>query len=187
MVQAGQGTNTSGRWGDYSATNDDPADPGVFWGHHEHRPSNSSWSTLVAKLTTCDGSIQSYCTASPNSTGNAAKISATGSTSISDNNLTLMAVGCPANQFGIFFYGQGQTQNPLGDGFLCISGGFARLPVVQVDAFGQVFYPLDLNNLPPSGPISSGESWDFQFWYRDKTGGPAGYNFSDAIEISFCQ
>ncbi len=187
MVQAGQGTNTSGRWGDYSATNDDPADPGVFWGHHEHRPSNSSWNTLVAKLTTCDGSIQSYCTANPNSTGNAAKISASGSTSISDNNLTLMAINCPAKQFGIFFYGQGQTQKPLGDGFLCISGGFARLPVVQVDAFGQVFHPLDLNNLPPSGPISPGESWDFQFWYRDKTGGPAGYNFSDAIEISFCQ
>lgn len=187
MVQSGQGTNTSGRWGDYSSTNDDPADPGVFWGHNEHRPSGSSWSTLVAKLTICDGSIQNYCTANPNSTGNTAKISAIGSTSISDNNLTLVALDCPAKQFGMFFYGQGQTQKPLGDGFLCIAGGFVRLQVVQVDLFGQVFQPLDFTNLPPLGQINPGESWDFQFWYRDKTGGPAGYNFSDALEISFCQ
>jgi len=187
MITPGMGTNTSGRWGDYSATNDDPADPGVFWGHHEHRPAGSSWNTLVAKLSTCDDSIQNYCTANANSTGFPAAISTTGSSSFANNDLTLVATSCPSNQFGLFFYGQGQAQQPLGDGVLCIGSSFARLSVVQADASGQVSFPLDLNNLPPVGQIAPGEAWNFQFWYRDVPGGPAGYNFSDAVQVNFCQ
>ena len=41
---------TSGRWGDYSAIVDDPADPGVFWAHHEY--TTSSWQTRVGSFDT---------------------------------------------------------------------------------------------------------------------------------------
>jgi len=27
----------------------------------------------------------------------------------------------------------------------------------------------------------------FQFWFRDPLGGPAGFNFSDGLEVEFCQ
>ena len=114
-------------------------------------------------------------------------MSASGSTSIAANDLTLNASGCPANVFGLFYYGQGQVQVPLGDGFRCIGGNFVRLPVVLTDFVGQATYAIDFNNLPPAGQINPGESWDFQFWYRDGPGGPAGFNFSDAVEITVCE
>ena len=30
------------------------------------------------------------------------------------------------------------------------------------------------------------ETWNFQFWYRDKPFGAAGYNFSDGLTVTFC-
>jgi hypothetical protein len=44
---AAYGTN---RWGDYSATSDDPAEPGRFWSHHEYTPGGNSWNTFVASV-----------------------------------------------------------------------------------------------------------------------------------------
>ena len=39
--------DTSGRWGDYAAVRPDPAEPPVFWAHHEYR--TSSWKTWIAR------------------------------------------------------------------------------------------------------------------------------------------
>ena len=51
VVQVSDNAHTSGRWGDYSGTQADPASPGVFWGHHEFTSgSTSSWRTWVAKF-----------------------------------------------------------------------------------------------------------------------------------------
>ncbi len=49
FVRESSGSYVSGRWGDYSNTVSDPADPGVFWGHHEYTPGGNSWNTWVAK------------------------------------------------------------------------------------------------------------------------------------------
>ena len=43
------GFSAIGRWGDYSGTNSDPAEPGVFWGIHEFTQSDSIWQTFIAK------------------------------------------------------------------------------------------------------------------------------------------
>ena len=32
-------------------------------------------------------------------------------------------------------------------------------------------------------PLST---WNFQFWYRDPLGGPAGFNFSAGLEVTSC-
>lgn len=50
IEQSSTSTETSGRWGDYSAVQPDPADANVFWAHHEYR--TSGWRTWVAKITT---------------------------------------------------------------------------------------------------------------------------------------
>ena len=34
--------------------------------------------------------------------------------------------------------------------------------------------------------IDAGETWNFQFWYRDPSAGGAGFNFTDALSITFC-
>ena len=51
FVKESTSAHTSGRWGDYSFTQTDPAaDPGTFWGHHEFCTSGGwSWRTWVAQ------------------------------------------------------------------------------------------------------------------------------------------
>ena len=43
------GFSAGGRWGDYSGTNSDPAEPGAFWGISEFTQSTSIWQTYIAK------------------------------------------------------------------------------------------------------------------------------------------
>jgi len=70
----------------------------------------------------------------------------------------------------------------------CGSVGVLRLQPIQIEAFGNAFYALDLNAswIPTPQRIQAGESWYFQFWFRDPQAGGSGYNFSSALEISFC-
>jgi hypothetical protein len=54
--------DTSGRWGDYSAVNPDPARPNSLWAHHEYGVSGN-WRTWITELvltrgdTNCDGQV----------------------------------------------------------------------------------------------------------------------------------
>ncbi|MCP3917678.1 MAG: hypothetical protein GY711_19210 [bacterium] len=80
------------------------------------------------------------------------------------------------------------TSVPLGEGTLCVGSPFIRLPVVQTDVLGSASYVLDLTDpLFPSAEITPGTTWNFQFWYRDVAGGPAGFNLSDAVGVQFCE
>jgi hypothetical protein len=36
-----------------------------------------------------------------------------------------------------------------------------------------------------NGAILAGTMMNFQFWYRDKPGGGAGYNLSDGLNVTF--
>jgi len=45
QMQVSTSPDTSGRWGDYSGLEEDPAAPGSFWNHHEYR--TSSWRTWI--------------------------------------------------------------------------------------------------------------------------------------------
>ncbi|MAF65406.1 MAG: hypothetical protein CMJ84_07095 [Planctomycetes bacterium] len=128
-----------------------------------------------------------YCQSAPNSNGPGAAISAAGSTSVSADDLVLQASEAAVNQFGIFYYGQQQIQQPFGDGFRCVGGQVYRLPVVSTDFLGDVSYSLDLANPPhPDGRIDPGETWNFQFWYRDPLFGGSGFNLTEGLEATFC-
>jgi len=129
----------------------------------------------------------SYCLTAPNSVGSGALIGWTGSASYSSNDLTLNATGSSTSMPGLFYFGDQQLQTPFGDGVRCVGGNVFRLPVVFTDAGGQASYSLDLGNpLLPTSVIQSGATWEFQFWYRDPAFGGAGFNFSDALEVTFC-
>ncbi|MAF67419.1 MAG: hypothetical protein CMJ84_17400 [Planctomycetes bacterium] len=134
----------------------------------------------------------SYCVTSPNSAGGGMGIGHQGSTSVATQSLALTAHSGPPLQPGIFYYGPEQIVLPFGDGVRCVGAGSLgtfRLPVVVLGPLGAVVHPLDWNAPPISagpGAIGSGDEWNFQFWYRDPGGGPAGFNFSDALEIQFC-
>ena len=103
---------------------------------------------------------------------------------ISQNNLILVAYGCPPNTSGIFLYGQGQTQVPFGNGWRCIAGSLHRLGLTVVDAFGDATENFDVN--APPALVHAGDTWNFQFWYRNPAGGGTGTNVSDGLQVMFC-
>ncbi|MFT5051456.1 MAG: hypothetical protein ACI8QZ_002874 [Chlamydiales bacterium] len=125
-----------------------------------------------------------YCTSTPNSSGNPAVISASGSTVIGDNYLNLRVDDAPPSKFGIFFFGQNQIMAPLGQGFLCIGSPQLRLPLVRTCASGAVQFSPQLPSLPQGTMVSPGSTWSFQFWFRDQNPNVT-TNTSDGIEITF--
>ncbi|MFT7486049.1 MAG: hypothetical protein ACI9F9_001902 [Candidatus Paceibacteria bacterium] len=125
-----------------------------------------------------------YCQSLANSTGNPATIWASGSTLIADNNFTLEARDCPVGIPGLFFFGDNQVQVPFGEGNLCIQGGITRLqPTLFVGGNGSALLNLDLTVAPAAAAFAPGVTTNFQFWYRDNQGGPAGFNLTDGLEI----
>jgi hypothetical protein len=152
-------------------------------------PDSVSFSAPVPGDSPCG--VTSYCVAAPNSAGAGAVISAGGSTSLAANDLELHAAGAVPGQFGLYFYGPDAAQQPFGDGFLCVSGGFFRLsPAQQATGAGAIDRAVDLTQPPMSGgagEVLAGSTWRFQLWYRDPAGpGGAGFNLSDALEAVFC-
>ncbi len=133
-----------------------------------------------------------YCTALVNSSGSAAQIGSSGVPSVTQNEFQLMVTGAVPLQSGLFFFGGAQTQNPLGDGFLCVSAGgigITRLqPATFAGFFGENERAMDFNadeHLIGSGAIEPGTTRYFQYWYRDSTG-PSGFNLSDGLAVEFC-
>jgi hypothetical protein len=122
-----------------------------------------------------------YCKGLPNSVGSGARIGYTGTTSIAANDFTLTVSSAPTQQFGLFYHGPTQIEVPFGEGLRCVGGGPFRFNVVKTDLDGNASYWVDLtvHSFPP------GSQENFQFWYRDPSGGPNGFNFSDALEATF--
>lgn len=136
------------------------------------------------------GGATSYCTSTPNSSGEAATIAVTGSLSVSTIDTYLAADGCPPNRPGLFFYGAQPAQFPFANGYLCVSpfapGLFRVPPAVTINPQGHAGVPLIYSQLPPAGAILAGSTWHFQFWFRDLAAGGAGSNLSDAVRVTFC-
>jgi hypothetical protein len=176
------------RWGDYSQTSLDPVD-GTFWTIQERAIGSNNWGTRIQQLEydVCEGAITRYCTSTSGPLGLPVMIFPTSgsTTSVSANNLGLVATNLNTGAFGLFYFGPNQASTPLGEGVLCVGNPFSRLPVVQADASGAARLDIDLTNLPPGSPtIQVGDTFNFSFWFRQVSA--SGFNFSDALEIQFC-
>jgi len=121
-----------------------------------------------------------------NSTGDGSLCSSIGGTSVSADDAFISTIGLPANKSGLYFMGQVQTIGiPFYDGLLCLSPQ-KRFP-------GTVTGPLGvaklINPVSQSGAlITSGSTWNFQFWHRDSAAGsPCGLkvNLSNAVRLTF--
>jgi hypothetical protein len=137
-----------------------------------------------------------YCgPAVPNSTGASGTISGTGSTTVLNNNLGLVASDLPLNAFGYFLTSrtQGLVNQPGGSlGVLCLGGQIGRYTgpgqIQNTGALGSFSLLLDLTQTPsPTGFVSvaAGETWNFQAWHRDAVGGSAVSNFTDGLSVPF--
>lgn len=135
-----------------------------------------------------------YCIGAPNSSGPGSTLSWSGTTSLGANDLVLHASAATPSQFGVFYYGPAQVQLPLYDGFRCVgqglSGVFRLQPAQVTDATGSVSRPLDFDSTPLDaglGQVRAGDTWHFQFWYRDPLGSlGTGANLSDALSVTLC-
>ncbi|MBL4770599.1 MAG: hypothetical protein JKY61_05545 [Planctomycetes bacterium] len=135
-----------------------------------------------------------YCQANVNSTGAAAVLSGSGSSSLLANNLILTTTSMPSNSFSFFIVGSASAfvPNPGGSqGNLCVGGSPARyLGTVNSGSAGQVQLNVNLLAIPRlTGTVAAlvGETWYFQNWYRDSIGGQAVSNFSDGYSVLVTQ
>ncbi len=127
-----------------------------------------------------------YCDNLPNSTGLPADIAATGSPFVPDNDFTLHADQLPAGSNGLFFFGANPTALPFGDGVLCVQPPLKRLPPLTNSGLaGSVSRPVDFFDPSLAGLLEPGTCWNFQYWFRDVAGGPAGFNTSDGFLATF--
>jgi FG-GAP repeat/Lectin C-type domain len=132
-----------------------------------------------------------YCLAAPNSTGLQGVIGASGTPVVTDNEFALDASDLPPNEFAYFLASESTAFVPGfggSSGNLCLGPPIIRLNlpgmVLNTGSTGTVSLTLDLLNLAQGIVLSPGDTWYFQLWFRDWTGGPTS-NTTDGIEVMF--
>ena len=138
----------------------------------------------VSILTTA-GSTMNFCTTSPNSVGNGAVMSSSGSPSVSAQDFTILASGMPVDTFGLFFVGLTTTNTPNFDGTQCV-GDVCRIgPIFRSSATGTTSRTMTDAVYTQFGctPPIVGSVLNFQAVYRDGIG--SGGNWTDALCVTF--
>lgn len=120
-----------------------------------------------------------YCSSSPNSTGSAAILTATGSASLAANDLHLSASMVP-DTLGLFYYGWKPANAPFGNGTRCIGGVSVRLLPATVSIAGTASRKVDVL----AEGFLPGTTY-FQYGFRDPAGGGAGFDLSNGYAITF--
>lgn len=140
----------------------------------------------------CDGSVAPCGNAGPpgsgclNSTGEAGRLAAQGSSSVSSGALDFTATGLVPGAPMMLFCGTQRVNAGsgflFGDGLRCAGGQVTRLGVRFPDADGAV----ELNLSPGQAGWQAGEIRHFQGWYRDPGQTPCGssFNLTQAVSIT---
>ncbi len=127
--------------------------------------------------------FENYCTASPNSTGEPALMSAEGSVSLAANDLVLLAGPVPKT-IAMYCYGPNRAQVPFGNGWRCLGKPVFRMGIV-FSWTGALRKEVDYDRLPRRGTIVAGSTWNFQVWYLDRKGKAPHFNLTDGLSATF--
>lgn len=127
-----------------------------------------------------------------NSTREGAVLVATGSASVSADDLVLTTLAMPRNQSCLMFVSPNVINGvPFGDGLRCLTGPLSRFPVRNSGATGVLtegpgLASWSLTHLASPNQFLAGRTLGFQTWYRD-TLGPCGQltNVSSARVVTF--
>ena len=150
--------------------------------------------TGVGIITLSEGVGSVVCLGNANSTGAGALLRACGSDVATDNALSLEVTDLPLNQNVLFVNSQETilVSNPGGSqGDLCIGSlalGRHVNDIVNSGAAGTASLALDLANVPTNLALTAvvaGETWYWQAWYRDESGGTPTSNLSSAVGVTF--
>jgi hypothetical protein len=123
---------------------------------------------------------QSYGWAKENSIGAGASIRAFGSNSLAENELVLEAILVPDEVF-IFLHSPSKAELPFGNGTLLLGGMVERILPASLATGSSAKATVDLNSIGIDTPGPR----NFQCWFRDTAAGGAGFNTSDALQITF--
>ena len=156
----------------------------TFSVHATDRAGNAS-DSAPATFRICGA--ESYGTALPNSTGQAAHMVGVNDPSIGTNNFKVVISGLLPNGRGTLLYGTAKVLpgTPWGNGLLFIGGTLKRLTTTAANVFGIATVSFDFTHLPLS-TLQPGETRYFQLKYADPPAGGGAFNLSDALEITFC-
>ncbi|MDA1265835.1 MAG: hypothetical protein O2816_12210 [Planctomycetota bacterium] len=205
------------RWSEHLLT-----EPGVLGGPGQHPTFSAAISgdhILVgkpgwfgaassARFFQVTGQRDCFCDAGPycqdarrgcrNSTSTGAILSGCGSTSVTDDDLRLNVWRSPVGQPGMLLMAAGTNDIKLGDGRMCLGGTLFRFPAGVANTYGHRVLGTGLvahsqANFPPAGHIQPGNTWRFQYWYRDPVGYvceglqtlPSGSNWSNVVAVTF--
>jgi len=129
-----------------------------------------------------------------NSTGFGSGLIATGSASVTADNLEISVYDLPPNVMGRFYMSPLQSSTPFGAGMLCTGGSgyptfrlnFGPTGAKGILRAGPGIAAYALQHLGPPAQIFPGSTWHFQGWYRDPTG-PCGqtFNTTSAYTVNF--
>lgn len=123
------------------------------------------------------------CLPGPNGSGRVGRTFALGSTRVAEGDLTLHAVGVPAQELGLFVYGDALVAPSPGGAYLCVGGQSDRTSVVLTSPAGAAELALDLGTTTaPGAGFAAGSTWLFQFIHRDM-GVSAGVATASAIGL----
>ncbi len=126
---------------------------------------------------------QPFCAVRRNSTGDAARLNASGSTTPGVGVLQLSAAPLPPNRSGLVIMSRSEsTPTPFGHGYLCLSAPILRHPIATTGT-GTMNVALDWTGA--SATIALGDTWSFQAWYRDPAAGGVATNTSEALRLWF--
>lgn len=121
-----------------------------------------------------------------NSTGLGARLYATGSTSSSDDELTLHVLQARGDTFGVFFQGVVPSSTPFRDGVLCAGNPINRIGTVLLDSSGVA--DSSIYSLVAAGNVTPGQVSYYQFWFRDAGPGSAcgnGSNLTNGLRVDW--
>ncbi|QDV07828.1 hypothetical protein Poly30_33610 [Planctomycetes bacterium Poly30] len=117
-----------------------------------------------------------YCLSSVNSSGAMAETNIGGNNRIAAQSLVLQTEFLPPHSLRYYLFGEtvGNVPGFGGSaGRLCLGGQIFRLTsfVQTAGLGGTVVQPMPFGSLPAAASLDVGETWHFQYWYRDSQGG----------------
>lgn len=125
-----------------------------------------------------------------NSTGVGATLDGAGTTSISTDDMTMIAASMPGGTSTLFFAGPNQTQTAFGDGLRCVASPTYRIEIRIADGTGSATYgPGIAGDLCTtySQCMTAGQTFNFQIWYRNAASycTPSTFNLTNGLSVTY--
>jgi hypothetical protein len=178
VMKASTAPDFNGRWGDYSATVNDPDFPRIFWGGHEF--TTGAWATWIGAFGPCRTPV-AYCTAKQTSLGQTPSIGWTNEPSFGVNNFSLTLTNGVPNKNTMYFFGDAPDAAPFVNAFLCVAPPITRAGLQVTSGAGTLTSPV------PIVLADMGRTRFFQYWFRDPAHPDGtGVGLSNALEVTFC-